>query len=283
MNICILGAGRIGSAFAFRLTRAGHHVTLVARGARLKALQVDGAIVSVEGERAAVQAVPELDTTQAFDLLLVTVLSHQVDGILPLLRASRAKTVMFMFNTFECLDRWRDAIGAERFAVAFPNMTSFLVDGKLRSVVDGPGMVTALSNSKWALEFKRAGFPTVVEADMQSYLRSHVAFYVPSLVAALLVWKRPFGLTWSEASRLAAALKEAFALVQSLGHTLEPKPVAIMAAFPSLLLTALIWGFARTGALKDLGEFGPTEARALIDAMAAAAPGKATKLLGIRP
>jgi 2-dehydropantoate 2-reductase len=118
---------------------------------------------------------------------------------------------------------------------------------------------------------------------MQSYLRSHVAFYVPSLVAALLVWKRSFGLTWSEASRLTAALKEAFALVQSLGHTLKPKPVALMAAFPSLVLTAITWAFARTRALKDLGEFGPAEARALIDAMAAAAPGNATKLLAIRP
>lgn len=283
MNICILGAGRIGSAFAFRLSRAGHDVTLVARGVRLEALQAAGAIVSVEGERTAVQAVPELDTTRPYDLLLVTVLSHQLDGILPLLRASEAKTVMFMFNTFECLDRWRDAIGPERLAVAFPNMISFLVDGKLRSVVNGPGMVTALSDAKWALEFKRAGFPTVVETDMQSYLRSHVAFYVPSLVAALLVWGRAFGLTWSEASKLAGALKEAFALVQSLGHTLKPKPVAVMAAVPSFLVTALIWGSARTSALKDLGAFGPTEARALIDAMAAAAPGKATKLLGIRP
>ncbi len=283
MNIAIIGAGRIGSAFAFRLARAGHSLTLVARGSRLAALQGEGAIVSVEGERAPVQAVPELDTSIAYDLLLVTVLSHQVDGILPMLSASQAKKVMLMFNTFERLDRWRDAIGAERFEVAFPNMISFLVEDKLRSVVDGPGMVTALSCPMWAQEFKRAGFPTHLEADMQSYLRSHVAFYVPSLVAALLVWKRPVGLTWSEALQVTAALKEAFALVQSLRHTLKPKPVALMASLPSFVLTAFTWAFARTRALKDLGQFGPAEARALIDAMAAAAPGRATKLLAIRP
>jgi 2-dehydropantoate 2-reductase len=283
MNIAIVGAGRIGSAFAFRLARAGHNVTLVARGSRLKTLQEDGAIVSVNGQRAKVSAVQELDTSVPYELLLVTVLSHQVDALLPLLRASQAKTVMLMFNTFERLDRWRDAIGAERFAFAFPNMIAFLVAGKLRSVVDNPGMVTALSDPTWAREFKRAGFPTVVEPDMQSYLRSHVAFYVPSLVAALLVWQRMNGLTWKEAFLLTEAMKEAFVLVRGLGHTLKPKAVALMSGFPSFVLTAILWAFARTRALKDLGEFGPTEARALIDAMAAAAPGKAAKLLAIRP
>ncbi|MEI9947747.1 MAG: hypothetical protein WDO74_01915 [Pseudomonadota bacterium] len=85
------------------------------------------------------------------------------------------------------------------------------------------------------------------------------------------------------ASRLAAALQEGLALVQGLGHNLKPKPVAVMAALPTFVLTAATWAFARTRAVKDLGEFGPAEARALIDAMAAAAPGKANKLLAIRP
>jgi 2-dehydropantoate 2-reductase len=283
MNIAIVGGGRIGSAFAFRLARAGHSVTVVARGARLAALREAGAIATVNDERAPVQVAAELDVSVPYDLVLVTVLAHQVERLLPTLQASLAQTVMLMFNTFERLDRWRGALGAQRFAFGFPNMISFLVEGKLRSLVDGPGMVTTLSNDKWAAEFQRAGFPTEVEPDMESFLRSHVAFYVPSLVAALLVWKRPSGLTWREAATLAAAMQEALSIVQGLGHTLKPKPVAWMARLPAFLLTVMTWAFARTRSLKDLGEFGPTEARNLIDAMAAAAPGKANKLLAIRP
>jgi 2-dehydropantoate 2-reductase len=283
MNIVIVGAGRIGSAFAFRLARAGHRVTVVARGARLEALHKAGALVSVDDERVPVEVTAELDCATPYDLVLVTVLGHQVESLMPSLRASAAQTVMLMFNTFEPLELWRDAIGRERFAFGFPNMIAFLSAGKLRSIVDGPGMVTTVSSTKWAAEFKQAGFPTEVEPDMESFLRSHVAFYVPSLVAALLVWQRPTGLSWREASRLAAAMQEALSLVQGLGHTLKPRPVAWMARLPAFVLTALTWALARTRALRDLGEFGPTEARNLIDAMAAAAPGKATKLLAIRP
>ena len=45
MNIAIIGAGRIGSTFAYYFSRGGHEVTLIARGQRLEALQRDGAIV----------------------------------------------------------------------------------------------------------------------------------------------------------------------------------------------------------------------------------------------
>jgi 2-dehydropantoate 2-reductase len=136
---------------------------------------------------------------------------------------------MFMFNTFENIDRWRDAIGAGRFAVGFPNIIAFLVDGKLRSVVDGPGMVTTLTSAPWAALFKQAGLPTEVELDMNSYLRSHVAFVVPTTVAGLLTWQRRTDLTWTEASRLTGALKEGLSLVQGLGHTPKPGFVALLA------------------------------------------------------
>jgi 2-dehydropantoate 2-reductase len=283
MKIAVVGAGRIGSAFAFRLTRAGHDVAVIARGARLEALRREGALVSISGEQAPVQVAAALDISTPYDLVLITVLSHQVDSLLPVLTASAGKTVMFMFNTFEKIDRWRGAIGAERFAFGFPNMIAFLVDGKLRSVVDGPGMVTTLTNASWAAVFKQAGFPTEVELDMNSFLRSHVAFAVPAMVAGLLTWQRGTELTWTEASRLTGALKEGLSLVQGLGHTLKPGFVSWLDRLPFFVLTPLMWATARTRAIKDLGEFGPVEVRMLIDAMAQAAPGKASKLLAIRP
>jgi 2-dehydropantoate 2-reductase len=102
-------------------------------------------------------------------------------------------------------------------------------------------------------------------------------------VAALLTWKRSTDLTWAEASRLTGALVEGLEVVRGLGHSLKPGFVALLAWLPSFVLTALLWGFSRTAAVKDLGEFGPGEARELIDAMAVAAPGKTPKILSIRP
>lgn len=282
-RVAVVGAGRIGSAFSFRLSRAGHDVTMIARGVRLETLRQEGAVVAVDGTRAPVRVTNAIDSSEPYDLLLVTVMAHQIEELLPSLALSKARTVLFMFNTFEKLDRWRDAIGAERFEVGFPNMMSFLVDGKLRSVVDGPGMVTTLSSAAWAGRLEAAGMPTEIEPDMESFLRSHAAFFVPLMVAAWWTWERAKNLTWGEARRLTAAFLEACALVRSLGHTLKPRAVSFVAALPAFLLTAIIWAFSRSKANRSLGEFGPAEARVLIDSMAAAASGPTPALLAIRP
>jgi 2-dehydropantoate 2-reductase len=283
MDIAIIGPGRIGSTFAFHLSRAGHAVTMIARGPRLEQLRADGAIVAVNADRAPVQVASALDRKTPYDLVLVTVLAHQVDALLPELKACAAKTVLFMYNSFDPLDRLRDAVGAERFAAGFPNMAAFFVEGRLKSNVNGPGMVTTLSSPTWAELLEQAGMPTEVEADMGSYLRSHVAFVVPLMAAAILTWQRSTELTWAEAKKLTAALVEALALVRGLGHLLKPGFVAVLGGLPSFLLTAILWAFARTAANKNLGEFGPAEPCALIDAMTKAAPGRTAKLLAIRP
>ena len=99
MKIAILGTGAIGSTFAFQLARNTHDVTVIARGKRLEQLQAEQAIVTVTGERAAVTVSAALDPAINYDLVLVVVLASQVDAVLPSLKISAAKTVMFMFNT----------------------------------------------------------------------------------------------------------------------------------------------------------------------------------------
>ncbi|WP_081907425.1 MULTISPECIES: ketopantoate reductase family protein [Luteibacter] len=128
MKIILIGAGRIGSVLAFHLARAGHDVTVVARGKRLDALRREGAIVTVEGRRAPVSMLAELDPATPYDLAIATLPEHQIGDLLPSLAASQAKTILLMFNTFEGTARYRSVIGAERFAFGFPNMTSALVD-----------------------------------------------------------------------------------------------------------------------------------------------------------
>jgi 2-dehydropantoate 2-reductase len=283
MKILVIGPGRIGSTFAFHLSLVGHDVAVLARGGRLEALRREGAIVAVDGRRAQVRVVLEIDVSVPYDLVLVTVLAHQVDPLLPSLAASTAKTILLMFNTFERTERWRDALGRHRFAFGFPNMTAFFEEEKLRSVVDGPGMVTTLTSPKWADVLKQAGMPTEVESDIDSFLRSHVAFVVPLMVAGQLIWKRDAELSWAEARRLTEALREGFDLVRALGHAIKPGYVALLARMPSILQLGLVWTFSRTAGVKNLGGFGPDEVRALIDAMTAAGPGQTAKLLSIRP
>lgn len=282
MKLAIVGAGRIGTAVAFQLAKAGHDVSLVARGKRLEALQRDGSIETVKGERVSVQGLATLGDV-AWDLVIVTVLAHQVDALLPSLGASKAGSVMFMFNTFDALDRLRDAVGEARFVMSFPVMTATFVDGKLKHRVKGPGLSTTMSSAQWAETFVKAGLPAVVEPDMESFLRSHAAFVVPLMVAGCQAYARQGGVTWAQARANAAALKEGLALVKSLGNKVIPGFVATLGRMPSAMLASIIWSMSRTASVRDLGEFGGAEARELIDAMVKAGPDKTPRLQAIRP
>ena len=77
--------------------------------------------------------------------------------------------------------------------------------------------------------------------------------------------------------------KEGFDLVRSLGNTVNPSSLAFLSCMPSWLLTTLLCTLSRSAAVKDVGQFGPGETRWLIDAMTAAAPGKTSRLLAVRP
>ena len=147
LGIAIVGVGNIGSTFAFQLARiGGHDVTVVARpgSKRLEQLRRDGAIVDVKGERASVHVTDALDEQASFDLVIVTLLAHQVDAVLPALRRSAAGCIQFMFNTFDP-ERLRDAVGRERCAFGMNFVQATLDgDGRLKATIGAGGQKTLM-------------------------------------------------------------------------------------------------------------------------------------------
>ncbi|MFO0610845.1 MAG: 2-dehydropantoate 2-reductase N-terminal domain-containing protein [Polyangiales bacterium] len=280
MNIAIVGPGAIGSTFAFILSRAGHEVTVVARGARLAALERERAIVRGDGERAAVAVAAALDPSAAYDLVLVTVLAPQVGAVLPALRASAARKVMFMFNTFEPLEPLVDAVGAARFAFGFPmGVFTLLVDGRIHPQVRAG---TVSTDASWAKVFSDAGIPTAVEGSMHGWLRTHAALVAPMMAAGVISHARG-EVTWPEAVAHAEAFRAGFRIVRALGHAPNPAAFGAVARLPRGALAALFWVLGRTRMSRDLGALGEAEPRMLIDMMSAAAPELAAPLRAIRP
>ena len=91
MKICVYGAGAIGGLMAAWLARAGHEVSLVARGAQLDAIRRDGLRVRSQGKTESFKIKADA-TPAAFgaqDYVLVTVkaqnLTEVADSIAPLL------------------------------------------------------------------------------------------------------------------------------------------------------------------------------------------------------
>ena len=93
MRLCVYGAGAIGGYLGVELQRAGHEVSLIARGPHLEAIRKNGLTLLIEGERRVARVLASDDPAQAGpqDAVFLTLKAHSVpavvDRIAPLLRA----------------------------------------------------------------------------------------------------------------------------------------------------------------------------------------------------
>ena len=275
LRIAILGAGKIGSTFAFQLARVGHHhVTVVARpgSMRLKQLQRDQAIVNVKDERASVQVADTLDGQTPYDLVIVTLLAHQVDAVLPALKDSMAACIQFMFNTFDP-ERFQEAIGAGRCAFGMNFVQAMLDgDGKLKATIGAGGQKTLMDRQRWVDVFNAAELPAALERDMPLWLRCHVPLCVAFESVSVAGMRRGGGASWGEARVLARGVQASFKLIKALGHPVYPRTKTLIDRSPASVVAAMLWSLSRVRSFRELLATGKAECIALVDAMVAAAP-----------
>ena len=274
LRVAIVGGGRIGSAFAFRLAKqGGHEVTVIARpgSLRLEQLQRDGAIVDVSGERAEVRVAGQIAETTAYDVVIVTLMAHQIEAVLPALRRSASPCVLLMFNTFEP-ERWAAAIGPDRCAFGMPFVQSNLdPDGKLRVAVGAGGQKTLLSEQRWADVFNAAGLPARLEPRMPLWLRCHAPFCVAFESVCVAGERRGGGASWGDAVRLSRGVHASLALVRSLGYPIYPLAKKRIDSSPAWVMATVLWSMSRVRSFRELLSTGEMECRALADVMATAA------------
>ena len=281
LRIAVLGAGKIGSAFAYQLARqGGHDVTVIARpgSIRFQQLECDGAIVDVKGERANVQVADELFEDVPYDLVIVTLLAHQIEPILPVLQRSAAKCIQFMFNNFHP-EQLQDVISTERCAFGMPFVQAQLgSDGRLKATIGAGGQKTIMSQQRWVDVFNAAGLPAVLEADMLLWLRCHVPLCVAFESVSVAGMRRGGGASWGEALVLARGVRASFALIKGLGYDVYPKTKKRIARSPVPLVAAMLWGLSRVRSFRELLATGRAECCALVDAMVAATPHSKTSV-----
>ena len=285
LRIAVVGVGKIGSTLAYQLAReGGHEVTVVARpgSQRLTQLQRDGAIVRVDGERGEVRVLDRLDDQTPYDLVIVTLMAHQVDAVLPELQRSQAPCVQFMFNTFTP-ERVQEAIGPERCAFGMPFVQAILDDaGRLQATIGAGGQKTLLNQQRWVDVFNAAGAPSKLEPQMLLWLRCHAPLCVAFESVSVAGERREGGASWGEALVLARGVQACFALIEALGYSIYPTAKKVMQRSPSAALAAMLWSLSRVTSFRTLLATGEVECRALVDVMsAAAAQGPAQLVLRI--
>ena len=141
MKIAVMGSGGVGGYYGGLLARAGHEVTLIARGAHLSALRADGLQVkSVHGDFAVVP-VRATDTPAEIgpvDLVLVCVKTPDTDqaarAILPMVGVET--TVLSLQNGVEAAERIGAVVGMEH-----------VVGGAtwISSALESPGVIRQVS------------------------------------------------------------------------------------------------------------------------------------------
>jgi 2-dehydropantoate 2-reductase len=270
LRIAVVGAGAIGSAFAFQLAReGGHDLTAVARpgSARLAQLERDGGIVRTTGHRAAMTIHAIIDEATPYDLVIVTLLAHQVDSVLPAFQRSAAKRIQFMFNNFDP-ERLRDAIGAERCLFGMPFIQAVIEpDGRLKATIGSAGQKNKMNDRTSVDIFNAAGLPAVFEPDMLLWLRCHVPLAIAFESVCVAAKRRGRGASWSESIAIARGMRECFTVIKRLGYRLYPPGKARLDATPTAIVACMLWSISRIASFRDLLATGVNECRALVDVL----------------
>ena len=264
-SIAIIGAGRIGSAFAYQLAKAGHDLTLIARpgSRRLAQLERDGGIMLRTGERAEVTISDRLDEQQPYDVVIVTVLAHQVDSVLPALTRSMARCVIFMFATPEA-ERLRAAIGVDRTQFGYAGVLATLdADGKLDLTIQRVKAI--LEDQRWVEVFRYAGMPAKLDPDAGANLRSRAPLTIAMESVTSMGMAKDRGANWAEARLGARGIKAGAKILRAAGD----KPSGIDRA-PRFVLALILWGASRAAFREAVGN-SDGEVRGLIDLFVAEA------------
>ena len=291
LAIAVVGVGAIGSTFAYHLARAGHDVTAVARpgSSRFLQLQRDEAVVLRSGERAGMRVADRLDEEVAYDLVLVTMLAHQIDAVLPALSRSNAAALQFMFNNFEP-ERLSKAVGEGRSTFGMPFVMSTLDNNGRLETRANPGQKTLHGDARWAQLFTAAGMPSAFEPEMPLWLRCHAPICIAMESICVAGQRRAGGATWREAVIVAHGLRSCFAIVKALGYSLYPPSKSTLASCPVPVLACMLWLASRVPSFRRLLSQGLLECRAIADVIALAAnaskpplASSATRVLAMKP
>ncbi|SGY14320.1 BQ5605_C010g06139 [Microbotryum silenes-dioicae] len=288
-RIAIIGLGGIGSTFAFRLSSKGHHeITAIVRSKskRYDQLSTSKAILTTSKESAPLSSVEQaLDPTIEYDLVIVTLLAHQVQGdVLEALRRSKAKGILFMFNQVDPEGLSRAVLeptsensssnpsSAPRvLAFGMPFVRGFLLPtGELSHKLGAMGVQSLLSHPPYVTLFDASSLPASHEPQMKRWLESHVPLCIAfESIAYKAMSNNPptgSGATWAQAKLVAKGTRASFRLVEIVhGRPIYPSGKKWFSFAPVWCMTGVLWGMSKIPSFRELLAMGVEESRWLVD------------------
>lgn len=233
MKILVFGAGVLGCNLARNLFRAGKDVTLLARGNWANEIKTNGLKIKNRFSPcmsvSRIPAVTELNPTDAYDVVFVAVRYTQIEAILDTLRASRAKTILFVGNNVRATQT--AALLPEKnvlfaFTSAAGRRESDHVDSvDLRKITVGPLRDAPSQEALIQDLFSGTKYKVIYEPNMEDYLLCHAAFVLPAVFACYKTDGSLKKLKKDSAflNRLIDANIEGYRAIRKAGHDILPK------------------------------------------------------------
>ena len=191
MKFLIFGAGVLGCNLANNLFHAGKDVTLLARGAWAEEIRSNGLrIKNTLSRRMTASPIPVaagLSPEDAYDVIFVAVRYTQLETIVEALRASRAKTIIFVGNNVRTSET--AALLPEKnvlfaFTSAAGHREADHVDSvDLRKITVGTLRDTPSREALIREIFAGTKYRVTYEPNMEDYLLCHAAFVLPAVFA----------------------------------------------------------------------------------------------------
>jgi 2-dehydropantoate 2-reductase len=257
MKILIYGAGPLGSFLAARLYKAGHDVSLLARGQRLADLREQGIVlIDTETGKETIsrpRIVKQLEPQDAYDLVMVVMRKNRALEILPILAANRhTPNILFLMNNAAGPEALVQALGKERVMVGFPmaagfrrgHVVHYLFGGRPGKPVKIPigeadGSIRPRTREVAAVFDGMEGFAADIRTDLDAWLKTHVALLMPSLAPAMRAAGRDnvrMAHTRDAVVLAVRAIREGFAVVRKLGYPVVPSSIRQMELIPEPIL-----------------------------------------------
>jgi 2-dehydropantoate 2-reductase len=259
MRILIYGAGAMGTYFGYKLLTGGNEISFVARGARRDTLQKGAAQLEDVNTGTEVrhpfpvwERVPE---GEHFDLVLVTVKSHQMQAALAEVEKLSTDWIILMGMFVTGMGEWRDRLGAERVFFAFPGASAVVRGSKVLFVEGGDedeqvwGVTIGVlhgepseQTGEVAKVFIDAGIPVHQSGDMAAVFMSQAAVRMP-ILAALELAGGDLDKLYDRGDLLKLMVKgirEALAAVRIAGYTPVPSSLSMYRYVPIFIIANMI-------------------------------------------
>jgi len=195
MKIVIVGAGVIGTTYAWQLSQAGEDVTLLVRKGTTARIEQDGMLVHCldlrEKPARQVETVyhpkltEEITAADDYELIIVAVKRHQLSSVLPLLQQDRiGKADILFFLNYWSGEEIERALPPSRYLFGFPLMVGGGREGQtINCTIFGDSMQGTLLGEKDGLRtprlariaavFEAARLHPMLQDDILGWLQTH--------------------------------------------------------------------------------------------------------------